>query len=63
MEAERAMSSYEELVQDPIKPTLMSTGQSFFLALAPSLSMGEAKSGVNGPLTWGIKVSRLISMI
>lgn len=34
-------------------PTLISNGQSFSLAIWPSLDIGLAKSGVNGPFTWG----------
>ena len=34
-------------------PTLMSSGQPFFFAAAPTSEMGLAKSGVNGPLMWG----------
>lgn len=33
--------------------TEMSKGHSFFTAFIPSLEMECAKSGVNGPLTWG----------
>ena len=46
----RDISSYEELVQDPIKPTLSSCGQSFFLTSSANLEIGVPKSGVNGPL-------------
>lgn len=36
-------------------------GQPAVLALLPNLEIGWAKSGVNGPLTWGSKVERSIS--
>ena len=49
-------------MQEPMRPTLISTGQSFFLATSPSLEMGFARSGVNGPLTWGSRVERSISI-
>lgn len=62
MLAHRPMSSYELLVHDPINPTLISTGQLFFFAFSPNLLIGLAKSGVNGPLTCGSRVSRLISI-
>jgi hypothetical protein len=44
------MSSYDELVQEPISPTLISSGQLFFFASDASLETGVARSGVNGPL-------------
>lgn len=36
MEAQRPMSSYEELVQDPIKPAFTSTGHPFSRAVSPT---------------------------
>jgi hypothetical protein len=50
MEAERDISSYDELVHDPIRATLSSSGQPFFLASVANLEIGVARSGVNGPL-------------
>jgi hypothetical protein len=41
-------------VQLPIKPTLTSSGQPFLTASSPNLSIGLAKSGVNGPFTCGL---------
>lgn len=61
MEAARDISSYEELVQDPIKPTFNSDGQSFSLTASLNLEMGVAKSGVKGPLMCGSSSLRLIS--
>lgn len=52
------MSSYDELVQEPMRPTLISSGQLFFLASAASLEMGVARSGVKGPLMWGSSSER-----
>ena len=56
------MSSYDELVHEPIKPTSTFIGQPFFSARARTSEMGVAKSGVKGPLRWGSKVDRSISM-
>jgi hypothetical protein len=42
-------------------PTLISLGQSFVLALLPSLDIGCARSGVKGPLTCGSNVVKSIS--
>mmetsp|Transcript_22641 Transcript_22641/g.29632 ORF Transcript_22641/g.29632 Transcript_22641/m.29632 type:complete len:209 (+) Transcript_22641:680-1306(+) len=62
--AHRDISSYELLVQDPIKPALISLGHPFasqFAAIsAPAMF---AKSGVKGPLSIGFRSLRLISMI
>ncbi len=62
MEAARDMSSYDELVQDPIRPTLSSSGQPLVLTASLNLEMGVARSGVKGPLMWGSSSERLISM-
>ncbi|KIJ18057.1 aconitate hydratase [Paxillus involutus ATCC 200175] len=53
IEAERDMSSYEELVQEPMRATLSSAGQLFFLTSSANLERGVARSGVKGPLMWG----------
>ena len=58
MAAERVMSSYEELVQEPMRPTLRSAGQSFFLTSSANLEIGVARSGVKGPLMWGSSSDR-----
>ena len=58
MLAERVMSSYEELVQEPIKATLSSVGQSFLTTSSLNLEIGVAKSGVKGPLMWGSSSDR-----
>lgn len=62
MLAHRPISSYEEFVHEPMRPTLISLGQLFFLAVSPNLEIGWARSGVKGPLTWGSKVERSNSM-
>ena len=46
IEADRLMSSYDELVQEPMRPTLSSSGQPSDLTFAANLLMGVAKSGV-----------------
>jgi hypothetical protein len=58
IDAERDMSSYEELVHDPISATFKSAGQSFFFTSSANLEMGVARSGVNGPLIWGSSSER-----
>ena len=58
MEADRDMSSYDELVQEPMRETLSSCGQLFFLTSAANLDNGVARSGVNGPLIWGSSSER-----
>ena len=61
-DAERVISSYDELVQDPIKPTSNFAGQLFFLTAAANLESGQAKSGVKGPLILGSNFDKLISI-
>lgn len=58
MLAHLPISSYDEFVHEPMRPTLISLGQLFFLAASPNLEIGWAKSGVKGPLTWGSKVDK-----
>mmetsp|Transcript_21649 Transcript_21649/g.38589 ORF Transcript_21649/g.38589 Transcript_21649/m.38589 type:complete len:208 (-) Transcript_21649:1161-1784(-) len=62
MEAARAMSSYEELVQEPIRPAFSSDGQPFFLMASAKTEMGCARSGVKGPFTWGSSSVRFTSI-
>ena len=50
MAAERVMSSYDELVQEPMRATLSSAGQLFFSTSWANFEIGVAKSGVKGPL-------------
>ena len=57
------MSSYELFVQLPIQPTFTSGGQPFLTASSPSLSIGLAKSGVNGPLTCGLSFINLMVLL
>merc|ERR1711892_1258982 len=56
------MSSYEEFVQDPMRPSLTSVGHPFAKAASLSPEMGVQRSGVKGPLICGSKVFRSISM-
>ena len=49
METEREISSYDELVHDPIKPTFISVGQPFSCAATAMADIGVALSGVKGP--------------
>ena len=51
IEEDLDISSYEEFVQDPIRPTLMSVGQPSLIASCFSFDIGVALSGVNGPFT------------
>lgn len=60
--AERLMSSYEELVQEPMRATLSSAGQLFFSTSCLNLEMGVARSGVKGPLMWGSSSERFCVM-
>mmetsp|Transcript_9808 Transcript_9808/g.26683 ORF Transcript_9808/g.26683 Transcript_9808/m.26683 type:complete len:321 (-) Transcript_9808:629-1591(-) len=57
------MSSYEELVQEPISPAETLLGQPFFLTASANSEIPCAKSGVKGPLTCGSSSLRLISII
>ena len=59
--ADRLMSSYDELVHDPMRPTLSSAGQECFLTSEANLEIGVARSGVKGPLICGSRVSRFCS--
>ena len=60
IDAEREISSYEELVQEPISPTLTSVGQSLSEASFAISEIGVALSGVKGPFKWGSKSDKLI---
>jgi hypothetical protein len=50
IEAARDISSYEEFVQEPIRPTFNSSGQLLALTASLNLEIGVARSGVKGPL-------------
>ena len=58
----RLISSYEELVQLPIKPTSIFVGHPFAKATSFILEIGVAKSGVKGPFKCGSKVFKSISI-
>ena len=61
-DAARVMSSYDELVHDPISADEISSGQSFSCAAAPSSAPTRwARSGEWGPLINGFNSSRSIS--
>ena len=60
IEAALDISSYEELVQDPISPTSTLVGQLFFSASICILDIGVALSGVKGPFKYGSNSLRLI---
>ena len=62
IEAARDKSSYEELVQEPIKAHSISVGQSLAVAAAFISETGVAKSGVYGPFKWGVNSDKLISI-
>src|SRR5581483_1332584 len=53
IDAVRVMSSYDELVHDPINAELIFAGQPFSLAWAPTSETLWARSGEWGPLMWG----------
>mmetsp|Transcript_6284 Transcript_6284/g.25241 ORF Transcript_6284/g.25241 Transcript_6284/m.25241 type:complete len:316 (-) Transcript_6284:976-1923(-) len=59
---ERAMSSYDELVHEPIRPAVSFSGHPLALTAAANSESGCARSGVKGPLMWGSSSERLISM-
>ena len=61
MWAARFMSSYEELVQEPMRAALIWAGQPSFFTSAASLLMGRARSGECGPTMWGSSSERSIS--
>ena len=61
IETDLEISSYEELVQDPIKPTCILVGQFSFSASSFILDIGVALSGVKGPLRCGSSLFRSIS--
>ena len=50
IEAALDISSYDELVQEPIRPTCILTGHPSFSASDFIIEIGVALSGVNGPL-------------
>ncbi len=58
MEAERVISSYEELVHDPMRATFRSVGQPFFTTSSLNFEIGVARSGVKGPLMCGSNSDR-----
>src|SRR5690349_8404203 len=59
----REISSYDELVHEPRRPTETFNGHSFLIASSFSFEIGVARSGLNGPFTCGSSSERLISMI
>lgn len=61
IEGERDMSSWELLVQEPIRPTVRSDGQPAEATSSLNSERGCAKSGVKGPLMCGSNLERLIS--
>ena len=61
-EAARCMSSYDELVQLPIRPAFSCVGQPFLRRASANDESGCARSGVKGPLTCGSRVERSMSM-
>ena len=63
MDAERDMSSYEELVQEPMSATLSSWGQLFFFTSSANLEIGVARSGVKGPLMWGSSSDKFYTVL
>mmetsp|Transcript_33922 Transcript_33922/g.100966 ORF Transcript_33922/g.100966 Transcript_33922/m.100966 type:complete len:293 (+) Transcript_33922:705-1583(+) len=62
MDAARAMSSYEELVHEPMSAALSSVGHPCFFISDANLDSGCARSGVKGPLTCGSSSLRFTSI-
>jgi len=62
IDAARDMSSYDELVHEPMRPTESFSGQLLSLTAWANLLSGVARSGVYGPLMCGSSSERLISM-
>ena len=61
-DAARVMSSYDELVHDPMSAEEISSGQSFSRAASPTSAPTRwARSGECGPLINGLSSSRSIS--
>src|SRR6218665_2811135 len=60
--AAREISSYDELVHEPINPTSTLVGQLFFAAASFICEIGVAKSGVKGPFKCGSNSDMLISI-
>src|SRR5690606_4095721 len=58
----RDISSYDELVQEPLNPHSTFIGQPFSAASVFILETGVPLSGVNGPLICGSNSDKLISM-
>src|SRR5690348_6418808 len=62
IDAARVISSYDELVHEPINPTSNFSGQPFSFTAAANFEIGHARSGVNGPLMCGSNSDKLISI-
>ena len=62
IEAERDISSYDELVHEPIRPTSTFKGQSFSFATLAIFEIGVDISGEKGPFNNGSKSERFISI-
>ena len=58
MEATRDMSSYEELVHDPMRPAVREGDHLFSWMKEENLERGVERSGVKGPLRWGSSSER-----
>ena len=57
--AARRMSSYEELVQEPMSAALIPAGQPFARTSAASFEIGRSRSGECGPTMWGSSVGEV----
>jgi hypothetical protein len=58
MEATRDMSSYDELVHDPISAPERVVGKELDERKEGKAERGVARSGVKGPLRWGSSSDR-----
>lgn len=58
IEATLDMSSYDELVHDPIRPAVSAGDHLFSWMKEENLESGVERSGVKGPLRWGSRSER-----
>ena len=58
IEATRDISSYDELVQDPMSAEERVVGYLFDARKAGKVDRGVERSGVKGPFRWGSSVER-----
>ena len=59
IDAARDISSYEEFVQEPIRPTLSSSGHLFSTTASLNLEIGVARSGSEGAIDVWLKLGKI----